>query len=93
MKTEKIKDTPLRMCVVCKKIMPKKDMLRIVKNKEGEVFIDYTNKANGRGAYICDSAECIEKCVNKKLLNKSFSMAVSQEFYQKILEDYARSKS
>lgn len=93
MKTEKIKDTPLRMCVVCKKILPKKEMLRIVKNKEGDVFIDYTNKANGRGAYICDSAECIEKCVNKKLLNKSFSMAISQEIYQKILEDYARSKS
>lgn len=93
MKTEKIKDTPLRMCVVCKKILPKKEMLRIVKNKEGDVFIDYTNKANGRGAYICDSPECIEKCVNKKLLNKSFSMAISQEIYQKILEDYARSKS
>ncbi|NCA92330.1 YlxR family protein [bacterium] len=93
MKTEKIKDTPLRTCVVCKKLLPKKEMLRIVKNKEGEVFIDYTNKANGRGAYICDSAECIEKCVNKKLLNKSFSMAISQEIYQKILEDYARSKS
>lgn len=93
MKTEKIKDTPLRMCVVCKKILPKKEMLRIVKNKEGDVFIDYTNKANGRGAYICDSAECIEKCVNKKLLNKSFSMAISQEIYQKILEDYARNKS
>ncbi len=93
MKTEKIKDTPLRMCVVCKQMLPKKEMLRIVKNKDGEIIIDHTNKANGRGAYICDSLECIEKCVNKKLLNKSFSMAISQEVYQKILEDYAGSKN
>lgn len=88
MKTEKIKDTPLRTCVVCKKLLPKKEMLRIVKTKDGEVEIDKTNKASGRGAYICDSLECITKCINKKLLNKSFKMAISEDIYNKILEDY-----
>ncbi len=89
MKTEKIKDTPLRTCIVCKQLLPKKDMLRIVKTKDG-VAIDYTNKANGRGAYICNNENCITTCVNKKLLNKTFKMALSEEIYNKILEDYGR---
>lgn len=88
MKTEKIKDTPLRTCVVCKKLLPKSEMLRFVKTKDGEVNIDDTNKANGRGAYICNNLECITKCVNKKMLNKSFKMALSDDIYKKILEEY-----
>lgn len=88
MKSNKIKDTPLRTCVVCKKLLPKQEMLRFVKTKDGEVTIDITNKANGRGAYICNSLDCVTKCVNKKLLNKSFKMALSEDIYKNILEEY-----
>lgn len=90
MKTEKIKNTPLRTCIVCKQLLPKKDMLRLVKTKDGTVAIDYTNKANGRGAYICNNENCITACVSKRLLNKTFKMALSEEIYNKILEDYER---
>ena len=50
----KAKKIPMRMCVACREMKPKKEMLRIVKPKEGDVFIDFSGKAAGRGAYICN---------------------------------------
>jgi predicted RNA-binding protein YlxR (DUF448 family) len=65
MKTEKVKSVPFRMCMICKKMMPKAELIRIVKNKSGDVFIDYTDKANGRGAYVCNNPECVGICLKK----------------------------
>ena len=92
MKTEKIKSVPLRMCIVCKKMMPKKNLLRIIKNKDDEVFIDFTGKANGRGAYICDDPECIRTCIKKKMLNKAFKTDISDEIYNSIAEEYEKKR-
>lgn len=50
----KTKKIPLRQCIACRELKPKKEMLRIVKNKEGAIFLDFSGKAQGRGAYICD---------------------------------------
>ena len=50
----------LRMCCVCREMKPKQDLIRVVKTKEGKVYIDETNKANGRGAYVCKQEQCIE---------------------------------
>ena len=63
-----MKDTPLRMCIVCRQMKQKQELVRVVKNKEGEVFIDPTFKANGRGAYVCKDQQCIQKCI--KTLDK-----------------------
>ena len=77
MKTRKI---PLRKSVVSNEVIDKRDLLRIVKNKEGEVFIDSTGKANGRGAYIkLDNAEALE-AKKKKVFNRSFNMEVEESF-------------
>ena len=51
----------LRMCIVCRGQSDKKELLRIVKNKNGEIFVDKTGKANGRGAYVCKDKECFSK--------------------------------
>ena len=88
----KVKKIPLRMCVACHEMKPKKEMLRIVKPKEGDVFIDYTGKAAGRGAYICDSPECVKKLKKDRLLNKTFSMQIPDEVYARIEEEFLAGK-
>ncbi|MBQ9715316.1 MAG: YlxR family protein [Clostridia bacterium] len=79
MPTKKI---PMRMCLSCREMTPKKQLLRIVKNAEGDIFVDDTFKANGRGAYLCKSKECIQKCIKQKMLNKQFECAVDAGVYE-----------
>ena len=81
-KTRKI---PLRKSVVSNEVIDKRDLLRIVKNKEGQVFIDPTGKANGRGAYIkLDNEEALQ-AKKKKVFNRSFSMEVDEAFYDELI--------
>lgn len=77
----------LRMCIVCREQSDKKALLRIVKNKDGEIFVDKSGKANGRGAYICKDKECFDKLCKQKSLNKAFKCNISDEIYQKIGEE------
>ncbi len=88
----KIKKIPLRQCVACRQLKPKKEMLRIVKNSEGKVFLDFSGKAAGRGAYICDDPECIKKLRKARLINKVFSCEVGDEVYSAIEEEYLGKK-
>ena len=74
------------MCIACRQMQPKKEMLRVVRNADGEIYPDYTGKAPGRGAYICAAEECRAKLNSKKLLHKAFAAAVPQEVYVKIEE-------
>ena len=81
-KTRKI---PLRKSVVSGEVIDKRDLLRIVKNKEGEIFIDPTGKQNGRGAYIkLDNAEALQ-AKEKRVFNRSFSMEVPESFYDELI--------
>lgn len=82
MKTRKI---PLRKSVVSGEIIDKRDLLRIVKNKEGHVFIDPTGKANGRGAYIKLDNEEATLAKKKLVFNRSFSMDVPEDFYNDLI--------
>lgn len=86
------KKLPLRMCIACRELKDKRELLRVVKNSDGEIFIDLTSKAQGRGAYICDKSECIAKLRKQRLLNKVFSCAVDDEVYTRIEEEYFGSK-
>ena len=88
----KVKKIPMRMCIACHEMKPKKEMLRIVKPKEGDAFIDFTGKAAGRGAYICDNPDCIRKLKKAKLLNKTFSRPISDDVYQRIEEEFFAGK-
>ena len=82
MRTKKI---PLRKSVVSNEVIDKRDLLRIVKNKEGQVSIDPTGKANGRGAYIkLDNEEALE-AKKKKVFNRSFNMEVEENFYDELI--------
>lgn len=84
----KQKKIPLRMCIACRELKEKRDMLRLVKNVEGKIFLDFSWKAAGRGAYICDNPECVKKLKRQKLLNKVFSCAVDDEVYSAVEEEY-----
>ena len=75
---------PERTCMGCNGKKPKKDLIRIVKNKEGEINIDRTGKMQGRGAYICDNIECLEKLIKTKRLEKIFETKISNEIYEKL---------
>lgn len=81
MKTKKI---PMRMCVGCGENKPKKQLTRVVKTPEGEIKIDLSGKLNGRGAYICKSADCLSKAHKSKRLEKTFKTAISDEIYSNL---------
>lgn len=81
------KKQPQRKCIACQERDNKKGLLRIVKNKEGQIFLDKTLKANGRGAYICETSECLTKAIKSKALNRAFKMEVSQEVYENLLKE------
>ncbi len=84
---------PLRMCIACREMKPKKEMIRVVKNADGEIFPDYSGKAPGRGAYICQEAECMQKLQSKKLLHKAFAAAVPDEVYKSVGESSGDEKN
>lgn len=75
------------MCMVCRTRKPKGELIRIVKNKSGEISLDKTGKLDGRGAYICKDKACIDKLLKTKALNKSYHINVSQEVYENILNE------
>lgn len=78
----KIKKIPMRSCVVTKEKLPKQELLRIVKNKENEVFVDLTGKANGRGAYIKKDIAVLEKAKKSKVLEKHLETVIDDEIYE-----------
>ena len=75
---------PLRKCIGCNQMLPKKELLRIVSPKEDEVFLDLTGKANGRGAYICANAKCLAMAAKAKRLERAFQRAIPQEVYSSL---------
>ena len=76
-----VKKTPVRMCLGCGEMKPKKELIRAVKSPEGEISIDLTGKKSGRGAYICRSTECFRKARKARRFEKSFSCQISEEVY------------
>lgn len=78
MKQRKI---PLRMCLGCKEMKAKKELIRVVRNNEGEISIDLVGKKPGRGAYICRSTDCLEKAIKAKRLEKAFETTIGSEIY------------
>lgn len=77
----------MRMCIACRQMKDKRELLRIVKDKENNISIDKTGKKNGRGAYICKDKECLAKLKKQKLLNKAFKTNVSEDVYKLIEEE------
>lgn len=76
------KKTPMRMCVGCREMKPKKELVRVVRNKEGAISIDLVGKAPGRGAYVCRDNACLERAMKSKALERALEAKISPEIYQ-----------
>lgn len=83
----KVKKIPQRMCTGCMEMKSKKELLRIVRSKEGETSIDLTGKKPGRGAYICKNIECFEKSFKTKRLERNLGGKISEEIYVKLRDE------
>lgn len=84
MQTRKI---PKRMCIGCGEMKEKRELIRVVKNKDGEISLDLTGKKPGRGAYVCKSSECLKKAQKARRLQSAFSMMIEGEVYERLLSE------
>ncbi len=80
----KVKKIPLRTCIITKEQLPKKELLRIVRTKEGNVIVDETGKINGRGAYIKKDINVLDKAIKSKLLEKKLECEIEDSVYEQI---------
>ena len=78
------KKIPMRQCLGCREMKPKKELLRVVRSPEGHVAFDPVGKAPGRGAYVCDNPECLKKAVKSKSLERAFSAQIPQDVYDRL---------
>ncbi|WP_334072948.1 MULTISPECIES: RNase P modulator RnpM [Paenibacillus] len=85
MKPRKI---PLRKCVACQQMMPKKSLIRVVRSPEGEVFIDLTGKKSGRGAYLCGQVSCFKLAHKNRALDRALKAPVGPEVYEQLARDF-----
>lgn len=82
-----MKILPKRTCIGCNEIKTKKELIRIVKNKNGNISVDKTGKAEGRGAYICDNIECLEKAIKTKRLERNFECKIDKQLYESLKQE------
>ena len=80
-----MKKVPLRTCVVTKEKLEKKDLIRVVKNNEGKIFVDETGKANGRGAYIKKDIEVVNQAKKSKILDRMLEISIPDEIYDELM--------
>lgn len=84
------KHIPLRMCVGCGEMKPKKELVRVVHTPNGEITLDTTSRLSGRGAYICNDVKCLLKAKKQNRFAKAFNTNVSDEVYVKLEEQFAK---
>lgn len=79
-----MKRLPQRTCIGCNTKKDKKDLIRIVKNKNEQINIDITGKMDGRGIYICKNEECLNKAIKNKRISRTFEMEISNTIYDNL---------
>lgn len=80
----------MRQCIGCGQMKDKRQLVRIVKTPEGAIVLDTTGKQNGRGAYICNERECLQKIQKVRALDRSFKISVSQDTYEALLKEFEK---
>ena len=82
-----IRKVPLRKCIGCNTSKDKRELIRVVRNAEGEISIDTTGKKPGRGAYICNDIKCLKAAIKGKKLERAFETAISAEIYTRLEQE------
>ena len=78
------KKIPMRQCVGCREMKPKKELIRVVRSPEGAVSLDFGGKMNGRGAYLCPDPECLKKALRSKALDRSLEVTIPEDVYHRL---------
>ena len=84
------KKIPMRQCLGCREMKPKKELIRVVRSPEGTISLDFRGKANGRGAYLCPDPACLKKAVKARALERAFSAQIPQAVYDALAEQMER---
>lgn len=87
MEEKKIKKEPERLCMACRKKNFKKNLIRVVKEKSGRIYIDEFKKAHGRGAYVCYNEKCLEILKKKRCLERNFKCFIESDIYLRLKEN------
>ena len=78
------KKIPMRQCLGCREMKPKKELIRVVRSPEGEISLDFKGKASGRGAYVCSDPRCLKKAIKSKALDRSLEVTIPEEVYARL---------
>ena len=80
------KKIPMRQCVGCREMKPKKELIRVVRSPEGQVSLDFRGKLPGRGAYVCPDPACLARARKSRALERAFETALPPEVWQALEE-------
>ena len=80
------KKIPMRQCVGCREMKPKKELIRVVKSPEGNISLDFRGKAPGRGAYVCPDTACLKRAIKSRALERAFETQIPQEIYDGLVQ-------
>ena len=80
------KKVPMRQCTGCREMKPKRELIRVVRSPENVISLDFKGKAQGRGAYVCHSQECLKRAIKSKALEKSLEVSIPEEIYLQLKE-------
>ncbi len=80
------KKIPMRQCAGCREMKPKRELIRIVRSPEGDISVDFTGKKSGRGVYVCNDTQCLQKAVKSKALSRALEAEVPQSVYDALKE-------
>ena len=86
------KKIPQRQCMGCRERKAKRDMIRVVRGTDGNVSLDFSGKANGRGAYICPDQACLKKALRSKALDRSLEVTIPEEIYARLEQEMEEGK-
>ena len=86
------KKIPMRQCLGCREMKPKRELIRVVRSPEGEISLDFKGKSPGRGAYICPAPACLKQAIKAKALERAFSTQIPEAVYVKLNEEMEAEK-
>ena len=80
------KKIPMRQCLGCREMKPKRELIRVVRSPEGAISLDFKGKASGRGAYVCPEMSCLKKAMKSKAIERAFETSIPEEIYAQLTE-------
>lgn len=83
----KARKTPMRQCVGCREMKPKRDLIRVVRSPEGEISLDFKGKKPGRGAYVCHDSGCLARAKKSKALGRALEVEIPEEVYDRLTRE------